>query len=135
MHFRHTVSSDNWRTYHLRHLNSSTLQIEEITIQMAIHEWMEAMPSGGTVKFQDKCEGPRCNSQCPETVVLGELSPYWNSHLQFVVLWVVLFVSLLCFMIKVGLSIYSKMVERQQNQFLKWNYWNKYEDSKSVVSK
>ena len=66
--------------------------------------------------------------------MLGELSPYWNIHLRFIILGIVLFVSLLCLMLKAGLSVYIKMVERQQNRFLKWNYWNKYEDSESVVS-
>ena len=101
---------------------------------MAIRAWMEATQLGGCVKFQDRCDGPHCNSQCPETVVLGELSPYWNIHLQFIILGAILFVSLLCLMLKAGLSVYIKMVERQQNWFLKWNYWNKYEDSESVVS-
>ena len=132
--FRHTVSSDYWKTYHLHHLNSTTLNTDHITIRAAIHAWMEATLSGKCVKFQDRCDGPRCNSQCPETVILGELSPYWNIHLRFVILGVILFVSLLCLMLKAGLSMYIKMVEWQQNQFLKWNYWKKYEDSESGVS-
>ena len=134
LNFRHSVSSGYWKSYHLHHLNSTTLKTNDITIQMAIHAWIEASQLGGTVKFQDKCDGPRCNSQCPETVVLGELSPYWNVHFQFNILGVVVFVSLLCLMLKVGLSVYIKMIERQQNRFLKWNYYNKYEDSESVVS-
>ena len=86
------------------------------------------------MKFQDSCDGPRCNSQCPETVILGELSPYWNIHLQFIIMGVVLFVSVVCLLVKVGLSVYIRMVERQQNLFLKWNYCKQYEDSESVVS-
>ena len=131
---RHTVSSDYWKSYHLHHLNSTTLGTDHITIRTAIHDWMEATLEGECVKFQDRCDGPRCNSQCPETVILGELSPYWSIHLRFIILGVVLVLSFLCLMLKVGLSVYIKMVERQQNRFLKWNYWNKYEDSESVVS-
>ena len=45
-----------------------------------------------------------------------------------------MFVSVLCLMLKVGLSVYTKMVEWQQNQFLEWDYCKQYEDSESVVS-
>ena len=45
-----------------------------------------------------------------------------------------MFISVLCVLLKVGLSVYIKMVERLQNKFLKWDYCKQYEDSESVVS-
>ena len=66
--------------------------------------------------------------------MLGELSAYWNVHLQFILMGVVMLVSSVCLLVKVGLSVYVRMVEREQNRFLKWNYCKQYEDSESVVS-
>lgn len=132
--FRHSISSGYWQDYHLQHINSTTLKIDPITIQKAINLWLKASKSGGTVKFQDSCNGPHCNSQCPETVVLGELSPYWNLHFRFIIMIVISFVSTLCLLLKVGLSVYIKMVERLQHQFLRWDYCKQCEDNESVVS-
>ena len=30
------------------------------------------------MRYQDGCSGPHCNSQCPETISLGEKTPYWD---------------------------------------------------------
>ena len=110
------------------------MNTDTITIRQAIHVWTEASKYGRTVKFQDICKGPHCNRECPETVVLGELSPYWNIHFRFILMGVVMFISMLCLLLKVGLSVYVKLVERLQNKFLQWDFCEQYEDSESVVS-
>ncbi len=71
------------------------------------------------VQFQDACAGPYCNAKCPETIVLGEVHPYWSTLYQVVVLVVVVGVTLVGVVMKVVLSLRDIVTSLNQKHYLK----------------
>ena len=85
------------------------------------------------VKLQDVCDGPYCNLQCPEMVVLGEILPYWSIPYQWVILLVIVSITLVGMSTKVVLSVGDIYVSTKQNKFLIESSSN-YQESESAVS-
>ena len=130
---RHVISSEIWDSFHLQHLvqqqqqqqappTSATPTTTPISISQAIHMWMATLHScsNQSIQFQDACDGPYCNSECPETVVLGEVQPYWAVPYQIIILVLTGGVALVGVAVKVGLSLRELFFEHKQKNFLKW---------------
>lgn len=127
---RHVISSEIWNTFQLEHLshtssssapNGTANEVTPISLPQAIHLWMNLTRSDPTadVQFQDACDGPYCNPQCPEMVVLGEVSPHWSRLAQGVILTVVAVTAIVCAMLKVGLSLMDIVTSLNQKHYLK----------------
>lgn len=81
---------------------------------MAVHHWLQARRNHTTIHYEDACEGPHCNSNCPDQVILGRVSPYWGAVVQYVLLSAGLISAAICGIAKVTLMFYYKVVEKRQ---------------------
>ena len=78
--------------------------------------WLEAQNNSSTIQYLDTCQGPHCNSDCPDQVILGRLSPYWSTSVQWIILAVTATVTIVCVATKlVQLLNYKhmKMIQRK----------------------
>lgn len=137
-HHRHNITSEIWSNFHLQFQNhtSPAGETTPISIAHAIHLWMTAATSEPqkSVRFHDACDGPYCNSECPETVVLGAVYPYWGTSYQIAVLVLIVGVALVGVVVKVGLSVRDLVISAKQKSFLKKICLRFVDESESAVS-
>ena len=88
------------------------------TIAEAIHLWLEAQSNSSTIQIQDNCQGPHCNSKCPDQVILGSLSSYWSSSVQCVILAITATVTGVCVAAKLMLLLHYKYMRRIQRRIV-----------------
>lgn len=98
--------------------------------------WMEMSRADprNVVQFQDACDGPYCNAECPEEIVLGEIRPYWSLGCQLVVLTLVVSVSIVGVVMKSWLTLKIYINTRNREKFLELSYSDFMDDSESSVS-
>lgn len=94
--------------------------LERLTISDAIYNWLQAARLGGVVRYRDSCDGPHCNPNCPEKIILGVLTSYWNFDYQAVVLAAVVGVSGASVLVKLVLQLFSWYSEYRQTRYLRW---------------
>ena len=119
---RHAISSDIWGKFR---------STDNITFGQAIQRWIENVDEGITVSYEDSCSGPHCNVLCPDTITLGETTPYWDTLIQICVLLVIIGITLTCILIKVLTLVCESYLAKQQKKYLKET---KYHSCDSIVS-
>ena len=112
-----------WTKFHLQHCRKNPCQessIEPLSLSSAIHLWMEATKINprSVVQFQDACQGAYCNSECPEEIVLGELSPYWPFSSQVLVIVMVVSISAVCIAVKVCIMVRNLVKHYRNSKYL-----------------
>ena len=128
------MASGVWHSYLLQHFNTNSSSLQQLSLAQAVTNWLEAARNGDTVRYSDHCSGPHCNELCPETIVLGELLPYWGGYVQYGILGAVLVVLVTCIAVKAFLSLRAKFVSYEQRQFLERNVYGLFDSSESAVS-
>ena len=135
---RHNITSDIWSSFHLQFQNhtSPAGETTPISIAHAINLWMRAATSEPrkSVRFHDACNGPYCNRECPESVVLGAVYPYWGTSYQIVILVLIVGVAFVGVVVKVGLSVRDLVLSAKQKAFLKRICLRFVDESESAVS-
>lgn len=82
----------------------------------AVYEWLSLIESNGTIRYLDRCEGPHCNQNCPEAVVLGELTPYWTAHSQYLIVFLILLLVTSSIVMKIILDFnFAKLKKLQKS--------------------
>ena len=89
-----------------------------LTIQDAMQMWYEN--PNMTFEFRDDCQGPYCNTDCPEEFTLGELdSNNWPSEAKIILVIVVLVITVASLMLKVMFMMWYYQLQRNQQLYLK----------------
>ena len=83
--------------------------------------------------YSDNCSGPRCNSQCPEEIVLGELGVLWPFSAQILPAMLVIFLTIVSVIIKIVLLFHYKLLKKRQKIIIEYAETDPYKGMKSNV--
>ena len=118
----HKIQSNVWNSFRLLHLQNETTPTETtISMSEAIRLWLAGARrnSQQVLRMQDNCQGARCNSYCPEQVVLGETSPSWPLWCQAAILGVVIAITVVGMATKFGLGLWELVSSYRRTLFWK----------------
>ncbi len=132
--YRHTIRQNVWSTFKLTCSGGDPITC--YSMSEALDRWLQLRDTNVTVHYLDSCEGPHCNPVCPETILLGELTPYWSISAQFVVVGLVVLVVGVSIVIKIILDLHFMKMVRTQKAVIEEFAVNPYKglDSDSGVS-
>lgn len=83
--------------------------------------------------YSDNCSGPRCNSQCPEEIVLGELGALWPFSAQILPALLVVCLTIISVIIKIVLLFHYKLLKKRQKIVIENAETDPYKGMKSNV--
>jgi ABC-type uncharacterized transport system YnjBCD ATPase subunit len=118
--FRSAIEPEIWSKISLRKGNSSST----VSLQCAIHEWNQYLRGSRSsitsypLRYSDDCFGARCNSQCPETVMLGQLGQTLPSIFKWVVVGMVLTINVLCLFYKIIMMWKKRVLLRGYTEYI-----------------
>ena len=124
--YRHKVTQNIWNKFALT--CEDGIGVCSSTMSDAVYEWLS---SNDTIRYIDQCQGPHCNQNCPETIILGELSTYWKTHAQMLVMSLVLLLVGSSIVMKVILDINFARITKLQKSVIEDFTVNPYKGLKS----
>ncbi|XP_062523405.1 uncharacterized protein LOC134198090 isoform X2 [Corticium candelabrum] len=136
--FKHVVKSSTWSETYIK----SNTDDNQTSLQCAIHEWNVHIQSGShrqesnsyPVRYLDTCFGARCNPHCPETVLLGIFNEFWPRGVQFLLVFFVLLVTVLCIFYKTVMFAKMKWLMKDYKRFRDWDKMHNRDQRKGLSS-
>ena len=65
------------------------------------------------------CTGSLCNSQCPDRLILGQLSSNnWHLGIKLFIVVLVIIIAVFCFLVKLAFTFWLYQLEKKLNNYL-----------------